>query len=71
MSNKKIELYSQCNFVLEDTGNSQVSTMAYIDAAEAKVGARMTLKGKEGIWQIKSAGEPGPKPRHSRLDSMD
>ena len=71
MSKKKIDLYSQCNFVLEGTGNSQISTMAYIDASEAKVGARMTLKGKEGIWQIKSAGQPQPKPRHARLDSMD
>jgi len=71
MSKKKIEIYSQCVFVKEDTGSSTVHTTAYIDAAEAKVGARMTLKGVEGIWMVESAGPPEPPPRHHAWGSMD
>jgi hypothetical protein len=62
MAKKKIETFSQCRFVLEGTGDSRVETTAYIDAKEAKVGTRMTLKGKDGIWGIESAGQPGPPP---------
>ena len=64
MSKKKIENWSQCRFVQEGTGDSTVETVAYIDAAQAKVGARMTLKGVEGIWRIESTGQPGPRPNH-------
>jgi hypothetical protein len=61
---KKIESYSQCVFVQENTGNSRVETTAYIDATKAKEGSRMTLKGVEGIWCIEKAGPPGPRPNH-------
>lgn len=64
MSKKKIEVWSQCRFIKEDTGDARVETVAYIDAAQAKEGARMTLKGVEGIWMIEKAGRPGPRPNH-------
>jgi len=64
MAKKKIEEYSQCKFVREDTGNSRVETVAFIDSKEAKVGHRMTFKGTEGTWKIEQAGEPGPRPNH-------
>jgi len=65
MAKKKIEVFSQCRFVREGTGDSVVTTIGYIDAKEAKVGRRMTLKGVEGIWQIEQAGTPGPPPNRS------
>jgi len=71
MAKKKIEVFSQCKFVLEGAGSSRVETVAYVDAAEAKVGARMTLKGVEGIWAIEQAGAPGPAPRHHAWGQMD
>ena len=64
MAKKKIESYSQCRFVREGEGNARIETVAFIDAKEANVGTRMTLKGVEGIWQIEQAGEPGPRPNH-------
>lgn len=64
MSKKKIELWSQCRFVKEDTGDARVETTAFIDAKQARVGRRMTLKGVEGIWEIESAGEPRGRPNH-------
>ena len=65
MAKKKIEIFSQCTLIREGTGESRVETTAYIDAKQAKVGARMTLKGVEGIWMIEKAGTPGPRPHHS------
>lgn len=64
MAKKKIESYSQCRFVREGDEGSRVETTAFIDAKEAKVGRRMTLKGVEGIWQIESAGQPRGRPNH-------
>lgn len=64
MSKKKIENWSQCRFVQEGTGEARVETVAYIDATQAKVGARMSLKGVEGTWRIEHAGQPGPRPNH-------
>jgi hypothetical protein len=61
---KKIETYSQCRFVKEDTGASRVETTGYIDARAAKVGARMTLKGVPGTWRITHAGAPSSRPHH-------
>lgn len=71
MSKKKIEVYSQCRFHRKHGTNGHVETVAYIDAKEARVGARMTLKGMEGIWTIVQAGPPGPPPHRTRLDAMD
>lgn len=70
MAKKKIEMFSQCRFVKEGTGNSRVETVAYVDAKEAKAGRRMTLKGVEGIWMIEHAGPPGPPP-HQLRGGMD
>lgn len=64
MAKKKIETYSQCRFVKEDTGTSRVETVGHIDARAAKVGARVTLKGVSGTWRIEHAGSPGPRPNH-------
>ena len=71
MAKKKIEIFSQCRFVQESTGNSRVETTAYIDASEAHVGKRMTFKGSDDIWTITHAGQPGPKPRHTVYGDMD
>jgi hypothetical protein len=64
MSKKKIEFWSQCRFIKEGTGDSEVSTVANIDAKQAKVGRRMTLKGVEGVWRITQASEPRERPNH-------
>jgi hypothetical protein len=61
---KKIESYSQCHFIRPHEGGGTVETTAHIDTKEAKVGARMTFKGVEGIWTITRAGQPGPRPHH-------
>lgn len=71
MSNKKIEIYSQCRFSRPSESGGTLETTAYIDAKEAKVGARMTFKGVEGLWTITNAGKPGPRPRHTSLGGMD
>ena len=65
MAKKKIEIFSQCKFVREGTGNSRVETVAYVDAKLATVGTRMSFKGVEGIWMIERAGQPGPPPNRS------
>lgn len=69
---KKIETYSQCHFAQEREDGARVVTTGYIDAREARVGARMTLKGVEGIWTVTAAGVPGQAPvRTGREGSMD
>lgn len=70
MSKKKIDSYSQCLFVQEGEG-PRIETTGYIDAKQARVGARMTLKGVEGTWIIEKAGPAGPAPHGGRLDAMD
>lgn len=65
MSKKKIEVFSQCLFIKEGTGDTRVQTVGHIDAKQAKVGRRMTLKGVEGVWKIEKAGRPGPPPNRS------
>jgi len=70
MSKKKIETWSQCTFIKEGVDDTRVETTAYIDAKEAKVGTRMSLKGIEGIWMIEKVGRPGPRP-HWGWGGMD
>ena len=64
MAKKKIESYSQCKFVKQDTGDTHVETTGYIDAKMAKVGSLVTLKGVEGVWRIDHAGEAGKRPNY-------
>jgi len=71
MAKKKIESYSQCILVQEGTGITRVETTGYIDARQATVGSRMTLKGVEGIWKVEKAGPAGPPPRHTSWGGMD
>lgn len=71
MSRKKIESYSQCVFVQEREDDARVETTGYIDAKQARVGARMTLRDLEGTWTVERAGRPGPRPRHTSWGEMD
>ena len=68
---KKIEVYSQCHFTRPSKNGSTLETTAYIDAKEAKVGARMTFKGVQGIWTVTRAGQPGPRPQSAMWGGMD
>ena len=61
MSKKTVTTWAQCKFQRLDT-EADITTVANIDATRAKVGRRMTLKGVEGVWQIKSMGEPRERP---------
>lgn len=67
---KKIESYSQCRFHRKVGEHGHVETVGYIDAKQAKVGRRMTLKGVEGIWTIVQAGKAGPPPHRVKMDNL-
>lgn len=46
------EYMYQCRLTREDT-----TTVAYIDQKAARVGARVELKGEEGLWTVVSIGD--------------
>lgn len=71
MATKNPENYAQCSFTREGEKGSQMSTTAWIDAKQAKIGKRMTFKGSNNIWTVASAGESGPKPWRTSWGGMD
>lgn len=53
----KDEIYVQCRFE-QHHGDEVYHTMGWIPERGAKLGAKVELKGEEGLWVVVSAGGP-------------
>jgi len=48
----KTELYYQCKLIQPLTANVTLVTIGYIEERGAIIGARVELKGEEGLWEV-------------------
>jgi hypothetical protein len=54
--------YYQCRFAQDQDSGVTLVDVAWIPERGAKVGNRIELKGKEGLWTVTAVGVPGVEP---------
>lgn len=50
-------MYTQCELTQPTADGGLLMDVAWIDAAKAKEGVRVTLKGEEGWWLVSKVGD--------------